>query len=90
MAFIHSPNIVTNGLVLSLDAANPKSYGPTTVEALVVAGGGGGGMDMGGGGGGGGLLYGSSMSITAGTAYTVTVGAGGYGAPSATRRCKGI
>jgi hypothetical protein len=83
MAFIHSPNIVTNGLVLSLDAANPKSYGPTTVEALVVAGGGGGGMDMGGGGGGGGLLYGSSMSITAGTAYTVTVGAGGYGAPSA-------
>jgi hypothetical protein len=26
MAFFHSPNIVTNGLVLALDAANPKSY----------------------------------------------------------------
>jgi hypothetical protein len=26
MALIHSPNIVTNGLVLALDAANPRSY----------------------------------------------------------------
>lgn len=26
MALIHSPSIVTNGLVLCLDAANPKSY----------------------------------------------------------------
>jgi hypothetical protein len=26
MALIHSPNIVTNGLVLCLDAANPRSY----------------------------------------------------------------
>ena len=26
MSFFHSPNIVTNGLVLALDAANPKSY----------------------------------------------------------------
>jgi hypothetical protein len=26
MAFFHSPNIVTNGLVLAWDAANPKSY----------------------------------------------------------------
>jgi hypothetical protein len=26
MSFFHSPNIVTNGLVLAFDAANPKSY----------------------------------------------------------------
>ena len=26
MSFFHSPNIVTNGLVLALDAANPRSY----------------------------------------------------------------
>ena len=82
MAFIHSPNIITNGLVLCFDAANQKSYGPTTVEALVVAGGGGGGMDMGGGGGGGGLLYGSALTIAAGTAYPIIVGAGGYGGPA--------
>lgn len=26
MSFFHSPNIVTNGLVMAVDAANPKSY----------------------------------------------------------------
>ena len=26
MAFFRGPNIVTNGLVLALDAASPKSY----------------------------------------------------------------
>jgi hypothetical protein len=54
----------------------------TTVSTLVVGGGGGGGMDMGGGGGGGGVLYNPSISVIPGTAYTVTVGAGGYGAPA--------
>ena len=53
-----------------------------TVEVLVVAGGGGGGMDMGGGGGGGGVLSSTTYSVTAGSPITVTVGAGGAGAPA--------
>ena len=82
MAAIGGPRTVTNGLVFELDAANQKSYGPAIVEALVVGGGGGGGWEMGGGGGGGGVLYGSAMPVTAGTAYSVTVGAGGTGRTS--------
>jgi hypothetical protein len=50
------------------------------VEYLVVAGGGGGGMDMGGGGGAGGVLMGRHTVIS-GDRMTVTVGAGGLGAP---------
>jgi hypothetical protein len=53
------------------------------VEVLVVGGGGGGGMDMGGGGGGGGVIYNSSFAVTANTPVSLTVGAGGYGAPRA-------
>jgi hypothetical protein len=56
------------------------TYGPTTIEALVVGGGGGGynGTTVGGGGGGGagGVLYSSGMSVSA-TDYSVTVGAKG-------------
>ena len=51
------------------------------VEYLIVAGGGGGGMDMGGGGGGGGVL--SGRTVLNQTTYTITVGAGGAGAPAA-------
>lgn len=50
------------------------------VEYLVVGGGGGGGMDMGGGGGGGGVLTGKHILNPA--SYTITVGAGGAGAPA--------
>jgi hypothetical protein len=53
-----------------------------TIEVLVVGGGGGGGMDMGGGGGGGGVISNTTVSVTAGTPITVTVGAGGYGGPA--------
>jgi hypothetical protein len=60
--------------------------GVTSVTYLVVAGGGGGGSAnistgrtrSGGGGGAGGLLTGT-LSVTAGTSYTVTVGTGGTG-----------
>jgi hypothetical protein len=62
-------------------APGSASLGSNTIEFLVVAGGGGGGMDMGGGGGGGGVIEGT-YTAQAGT-YTVTVGAGGRGAPSA-------
>jgi hypothetical protein len=50
-----------------------------SVEYLVVAGGGGGGWDYGGGGGAGGLLQGSALSVSPGTSYTITIGAGGAG-----------
>jgi hypothetical protein len=48
-----------------------------TVEVLVVAGGGAGGGGIGGGGGGGGVVYMPAVSVTSGTPYTITVGAGG-------------
>jgi hypothetical protein len=76
MATAYGPSIVRDGLVLALDAANPKSI-LNSVEVLVVAGGGSGGVDNGGGGGGGGVIYNANFLLTAGTAYTVTVGAGG-------------
>ncbi|MEI6972259.1 MAG: glycine-rich domain-containing protein, partial [bacterium] len=50
-------------------------------EVLVVAGGGGGGSQMGGGGGGGGVIYTSLFAVMPGST-TVTVGAGGAGAPA--------
>lgn len=48
-----------------------------TADILVVAGGAGGGNMYGGGGGAGGLLVQSGRSLTSGTAYTCTIGAGG-------------
>jgi hypothetical protein len=84
MGIAYNSSIVTNGLVLALDAANPKNYNLTAVEVLVVAGGGGGGYGEGntnggggGGGGAGGLIYNSNFSVTPGSALTVTVGNGG-------------
>ena len=61
-----------------LQFSQPAGY---TVNYLVVAGGGGGGAGVtglaaGAGGGAGGLLA-SSISLSAGTAYTITIGAGG-------------
>ena len=53
--------------------------GVTQIELLVVAGGAGGGFNGGGGGGAGGLIYSSAYPVTAGTAYTVSVGQGGSG-----------
>ena len=78
----YGPKIVTNGLVLALDAAEANSYGPIKAEVLVVAGGGAGGGYHGGGGGAGGVLYTSNYTIARNTTYTVTVGQGGAGANS--------
>jgi hypothetical protein len=50
-----------------------------TADYLVVAGGGGGGWGGGGGGGYRTSIGGSTLSLVSGTAYTVTVGAGGTG-----------
>jgi hypothetical protein len=52
-------------------------YRALTADVLVVAGGGSGGVGMGGGGGAGGLLAHTAQSLTSGTLYTVTIGAGG-------------
>ena len=49
------------------------------VEYLVVAGGDGGGSTDGGGGGGAGGMRVGALPVTAGTSYTITVGAGGAG-----------
>jgi len=54
----------------------------TDMQILLVAGGGGGGMDMGGGGGGGGVIYRSLAVELSSIPYTITVGAGGIGAPA--------
>jgi hypothetical protein len=51
--------------------------GVTEVEYLVVGAGGGGGCNGGGGGGAGAYRTATGFSVTAGTTYTVTVGAGG-------------
>lgn len=61
--------------------------GVTAVETLVVAGGGGGGVHVGAGGGAGGFILktgADTVSVTAGTGYAVTVGAGGAGATKVT------
>ena len=60
------------------------SYGTpsaTSVTYLVVAGGGGGGSQEGGGGGAGGYRT-STLSVTPGTSYTVTIGGSGAGSPA--------
>lgn len=85
MGVTAGPNIVRDSdyqvhLCTSSGTFVPNFTG--TVEVLVVAGGGGGGMDMGGGGGGGGVLTSTTYAVTAGSPVTVTVGAGGVGAPS--------
>jgi hypothetical protein len=58
----------------------PASNAPTTVECLLVAGGGGGGNGnpvSGGGGGGGEVAYASSLSVSPGTTYPISIGLGG-------------
>ena len=77
MGLGHSPRIVTDGMVLCLDAANPRNFNLTAVEVLVVAGGGSGGVDNGGGGGAGGLIYNSNFAVTPGTQLAANVGGGG-------------
>ena len=71
----------TNGSgILSWVTASTTPTAPTSVEYLVVAGGGGGGSgNYGGAGGAGGYQTSASFSVSAGTGYTVTVGAGGPG-----------
>ena len=70
-----------------LIAAEPSVLpSASAVDYLIVAGGGGGGRGFeggGGGGGAGGFRTATSMSVTAGTSYPITVGAGGPTGPGA-------
>ena len=74
-----SSSFVSDGLVLYLDASNPKNYILTEAEVLVIGGGGGGSenqYDDGSGGGGGGFIQRIIQTLSS-TAYTITVGTGG-------------
>lgn len=81
-------NITTDGTYWIHTFNSTGTFTPLTslsCDYLVVAGGGGGGSDSGGGGGAGGYktsIGGSPLSLTSGTAYTVTIGAGGSGSAS--------
>jgi hypothetical protein len=78
-------NTLVNGYVTRIFTTSGNliiGYVPNnalTAQVLIVAGGGG-GQGGAGGGGGGALLYSNNINLSSGT-YTVTVGAGGTGAP---------
>ena len=82
MGVFGGPEIPNDGLVLALDAGNPRNFNLTAVEVLVVAGGGGAGHWTSGGGGGGGVIYNRNFTVTPGSALTTTVGGGGANAGS--------
>lgn len=85
MGSFSGPKVEQNSLYNYHICTSSGTFTPSftgNIEVLVVAGGGGGGMDMGGGGGGGGVLTSTTYAVTAATGITVTVGAGGVGAPS--------
>jgi len=69
----------TNGFYLPFSQTAPTGTPSVSTSYVVVAGGGGGGGNYGGGGGAGGYLSGSSFSVSPGSTYAVTVGAGGAG-----------
>lgn len=60
---------------------NPRVLPDVNTNVLVVGGGGGGGSDMGGGGGGGGVVFETNYNVSFRSPVSVTVGAGGTGAP---------
>jgi hypothetical protein len=77
------------GILQILFASYAAADTTITADFLVVAGGGGGAFDNGGGGGAGGLLFQSDRAVDVGTAYTVTVGAGGTGGTTTSEKDNG-
>ena len=81
----NSDNFTLDGTVGNGTNGNNKNYiywavkiNSIQIDYLVIAGGGGGGgNNRAGGGGAGGYIYKTGAGITAGTVYTITVGAGG-------------
>jgi len=59
------------------------------VDFLIVGGGGGGGYYVAGGGGGGDVNYQTSQTLTIGTTYNISVGAGGAGETGVAITAKG-
>jgi hypothetical protein len=76
---ISSTTSATNLVVFNSSTTWTAPAGVSSVNYLVVAAGGGGGNLAGGGGGAGGYRA-STLSVTSGTTYTVTIGAGGASA----------
>jgi len=76
------PTSSTNNYQAASSVTQTYTFTPTStmgpVAYLIVGGGGGGGCRFGGGGGAGGVVYGYA-TLTNGTTYTITVGAGGAG-----------
>ena len=75
-------NVINSGgyIIHSYTNVGTNSFIPGfsgNVEVLIVGGGGGGGSYLGGGGGGGAVVYMPSVTVTAGTVYSIVVGAGG-------------
>lgn len=71
----------TQGWV-AYDGFSTTPIGPYSVDYLVIAGGGGGGAGYESGGGGAGGFLTSTLTLTPGTSYTITVGGGGAGYPA--------
>ena len=74
----------------ALFAAKAALIAPTAIDLLIVAGGGAGGADEGGAGGAGGYRLLLANSISAGVAYTATIGAGGAASSPSTRGGAGV
>ena len=72
------PVLIVNEAVFTANGTWTCPAGVTSVSVVAVGGGGGSWQD-GGGGGGGGLAWVNDIPVTAGTGYTVVVGAGGTG-----------
>ncbi len=66
-------------LVYGAVTSTPFLPPPSTVEYLIIGGGGGGSAGNDGGGGAGGYRTNSSLSVSQGVSYTLTIGAGGTG-----------
>ncbi len=80
---VRAYNAGGNSAYTSSASATTQSGSSTySIEYLTVAGGGGGGTGGGGGGGAGGSRTASGYTLTVGSSYTVTVGAGGASATS--------
>lgn len=96
------PTGATGLIRMNSTTSNPEWYDTTTsswlqfsqpagysVNYLVVAGGGGGGYNNGGGGGAGGLLT-STVTLSSGTGYTITIGSGGTAGISGSTATSGV
>lgn len=74
-----STSLISDGLIISVDAASIQYDLLNEVQVLLVGGGGSGGFGHGGGGGGGAVLYNPKVIVSPGGSYSITIGIGGTG-----------